>query len=118
MHIRGELQAHTVTDGKQNIAYLRGRKLYGKTVKLPQGYYGAVASRQKEKKDDDRPTHEDETSLGDNDGDSEQATPMAALRSEGVFDEFVVWGHESVADASADAHVRGIEEWIGFAEKV
>lgn len=54
----------------------------------------------------------------DNDGDSEQAAPMASLRGQGVFDEFVVWGHESVADASSDAHVRGIEEWIGFAEKV
>ena len=110
--------AHTSTDGAQNTAYIRGRKLYGKTVKLPEGYYGAVASRQEAKKDDGRPSHEDEMSLDHNDGDSEQATPMAALRSEGVFDEFVVWGHESIADASADPHVRGIEEWIGFAEKV
>lgn len=50
--------------------------------------------------------------------DEEPSTKVGALRSQGVFDEFVVWGHESVADTSADPYVRSVEEWVGFAEKV
>ncbi|KXJ95648.1 ribonuclease H1/H2 small subunit [Microdochium bolleyi] len=109
-------------DGTQNIAYVRGRKLYGKTVKVPEGYYGAVASRQDG--DDDEMSrqrsraHEDEVMDIDGEVAEEPATKLGALRSQGVFDEFVVWGHESVADASADTYVRGIEEWVGFAEKI
>ncbi|KAH7035509.1 ribonuclease H2 non-catalytic subunit-domain-containing protein [Microdochium trichocladiopsis] len=104
-------------DGTQNVAYLRGRKLYGKTVKLPEGYYGAVASRQEKKK---QPGEDDDHAMNLDDGDDESSEEpqVASLRNEGVFDEFVVWGHESVADAGADAYVRSIEEWIGFAEKL
>jgi ribonuclease H2 subunit C len=34
----------------------------------------------------------------------------------GAFDEVVVWGHGSAVDEKEDAYVRGIREWIGFAE--
>ena len=34
-----------------------------------------------------------------------------------TFDSFVVWGHESLPDSTSDPHVKGIEEWISFAEK-
>lgn len=34
------------------------------------------------------------------------------------FDEMVVWGHETVADASADPYVRSMEEWLQVADKV
>ena len=34
------------------------------------------------------------------------------------FDEVIVWGHESLAEASEDAYVRGVEEWIALSERV
>jgi ribonuclease H2 subunit C len=34
-----------------------------------------------------------------------------------VFDNFVLWGHESLPDSS-DPHLKGVEEWIKFAAKV
>jgi hypothetical protein len=34
------------------------------------------------------------------------------------FDEMVVWGHESVADASSDPYVRSMEEWLQVADQV
>jgi hypothetical protein len=34
------------------------------------------------------------------------------------FDEMVVWGHESVADASSDPYVRSMEEWLQVANQV
>ena len=37
------------------------------------------------------------------------------LEEIGTFDEIMVWGHEQMP-AGDDVFVRGIEEWIGFAE--
>lgn len=37
------------------------------------------------------------------------------LEEIGTFDEVMVWGHEQMP-AGDDVFVRGIEEWIGFAE--
>lgn len=34
------------------------------------------------------------------------------------FDEMVIWGHESSADAASDPYVRSIEEWLAAAELV
>lgn len=34
------------------------------------------------------------------------------------FEEIVVWGHEARPDDLADPYVRGVEEWISFAEQV
>lgn len=34
------------------------------------------------------------------------------------FEEVIVWGHETLADAVGDPYVRGVEEWIAFASKI
>ena len=34
------------------------------------------------------------------------------------FDELVVWGHEKLARTEDDAFMRGVEEWLGAAEKI
>lgn len=39
------------------------------------------------------------------------------MEEQSVFDEIMVWGHEALMDES-DPYVRGMEEWIGFAEQV
>lgn len=44
--------------------------------------------------------------------------PLGALETRAEFDEMLVWGHESIAEASSDPYVRGVDEWIQLAEQV
>ncbi|KAI1815364.1 ribonuclease H2, subunit C [Poronia punctata] len=92
-------------DGTQT-AYMRGRKLQGKTVKLPEGYHGTIVEKTEPKPD------------SNNSSIDEEEPQVGAMRGKATFDELVIWGHESTADAGADPHVRGIEEWIAFAEDI
>ncbi len=36
----------------------------------------------------------------------------------GEFDEIVVWGHGGEVDGDQDMYVRGLTEWVGFAESI
>lgn len=53
----------------------------------------------------------------DKDEDEDEAEPVKILEEIGSFDEVMVWGHEQVP-AGDDVFVRGMEEWIGFAEAI
>lgn len=58
--------------------------------------------------------------LGDDEEEEEEENREAeedvkVLEEIGTFDEVIVWGHEQMP-AGDDVFVRGIEEWIGFAE--
>ncbi|KAL8758608.1 MAG: hypothetical protein Q9199_001345 [Rusavskia elegans] len=97
-------------------AYFRGRKLKGREVTLPKGYKGIVV---KEAANEDE-THKrnierlrrrqsEEEDVGEDD---EEEVKM--LEEVANFKDFIVWGHEAVADGD-DAFVKGVEEWIGFA---
>lgn len=44
--------------------------------------------------------------------------PLGALEARAEFKEMVIWGHESVAEASADPYVRGVDEWVKLAGQV
>lgn len=48
---------------------------------------------------------------------TEEEEPVRILEEEAVFQEFTVWGHETIP-AADDPYVKGIEEWINFAEAV
>lgn len=102
-------------DGKSE-AYFRGRKLIGQEIKVPEGYRGVMvkdagkeskaaqdAGKQEARADDD-PVEEEEEELD-------------VLQEIGSFDEIILWGHESIAE-SDDAFVKGMGEWIRFAEAV
>lgn len=43
--------------------------------------------------------------------------PVKILETQGTFDEMIVWGHEFLP-AADDSYVKGVEEWIKFAETV
>lgn len=43
--------------------------------------------------------------------------PVKVLEVQGTFDEMMVWGHE-VLPAADDTFVKGVEEWVRFAEAV
>lgn len=65
----------------------------------------------------ERPRREVEEQEEDGDEDEDEEGEVKILEEEGEFEEVLVWGHEVVVD-EADCYVRGVEEWIGFAESV
>lgn len=48
---------------------------------------------------------------------SEEEVDVKIMEEKASFDEIVIWGHESVPEDD-DAFVKGVQEWIGFAEAV
>ncbi|RYP47596.1 hypothetical protein DL768_006382 [Monosporascus sp. mg162] len=107
-------------DGQKN-AYFRGRKLHGKTMKLPEGYHGSIVEKGQPKPEEaSREEASREEMAEDIDLQEEQDDPIevGAMRGKSTFDEVIVWGHEATADSGADPYVRSIEEWISFAEQI
>ncbi|KAK0253798.1 hypothetical protein LTS09_011102 [Friedmanniomyces endolithicus] len=118
------------SDDKQtSTAYLRGRKLRGRVVKVPKGYRGYLLQK----------TEKDATALAssvtgqgaeraglvEDDGDGSECgdeeedggEEVKVMEQKAVFDEMIVWGHEVLPDGG-DEYVKGVEEWIAFAEAV
>lgn len=94
------------TDGK-NTTYFRGRKLQGREVRLPKGYTGVVLAP--------KASSNDQTMYDENEDDKIEKTISEEVAQ---FDEVMVWDHGAMPDDSSDPYLRGIEEWISFAETV
>ncbi|KAI8632010.1 ribonuclease H2, subunit C [Xylariaceae sp. FL1651] len=99
-----------------HMAYLRGRKLHGKVVKLPEGYYGSVVERTDPKPE--TPSSEERIEDVEVTENSEDRLEVGAMKGKATFDDLMIWGHESTSDSSADPYVRGMEEWIAFAQEI
>ncbi|KAK0512036.1 hypothetical protein JMJ35_005164 [Cladonia borealis] len=104
-------------DGKLE-AYFRGRKLKGREVGIPEGYTGRVVCKDDTGKGGGEGIRErgggDGGELGEED-DEEEGGEGEALEEVASFDRVVLWGHESLVEGD-DMFVKGVEEWIGFAE--
>ena len=106
--------------------HFRGRHLHGTTVGVPEGYTGVVLRTSDkalpraaktgqgagEAMDD-----EDENPVGDEEGLTEEVEEVKIAHRLGTFEELVVWGHGGTV-GEGDEFVRGVEEWVGFAEGV
>jgi ribonuclease H2 subunit C len=97
----------------KRISYFRGRKLYGKRIKVPDRYRGVVLSTAKEKLPQRSQTPQDDEDEGE-----ESISEVGVVEEKVKFEELVVWGHESLPDDTADAYIKGVEEWILFSEQV
>lgn len=107
------------TDASQKQhAHFRGRHLHGTRLDLPEGYTGAVlnvtdkllpvqAREQTQQEDDDE----------EEDGEGMDVEVKVAEQI-GEFDEVIVWGHGGEVDGSQDMYVRGVKEWVGWAESM
>lgn len=82
-----------------------------KTLKVPEGFRGAVLSST----DQILPRPQVDQ---DEEEDAEDVPEVGIVEEEAEFDEVMVWGHETLPDDTADPYVRGIEEWIAFAQQV
>ncbi|KAJ5169278.1 Ribonuclease H2 subunit C [Penicillium coprophilum] len=103
----------TVKDEKDSTqtTHFRGRKLRGRRVALPEGYQGVVATPT----DRVLPATQRADSDDAEDAETEPEEPVKVMEMQGTFDEFVVWGHE-VLPAADDTFVKGVEEWLQFAD--
>ena len=83
-------------------------------MKLPDGYRGVIAE-----KSESEPAENSGVPGGVVDLEHDEEPEVGgSLEARAEFDQFVIWGHEATADASADPYVRGIEEWVGLAEQI
>ena len=102
-------QPRTEADNTRT-AHFRGPRLRGRAVRIPEKYQGFVLkATDKTIIEPLMPTEEDE--------EPELPQPVKAVEEVAVFDEMVVWGHDQVP-ASDDSLVKGVEEWIAFAEAI
>ncbi|KAI8172472.1 hypothetical protein K4K48_013229 [Colletotrichum sp. SAR 10_66] len=101
----------TKTDDGKNVAYFRGRKLHGTTVKLPEKYRGVVM--EKSDKIENRQSEVEEEVE-----EEEPLVEVGAMDVKAEFDEMVIWGHEASAEAASDPYVRSIEEWLTVADQI
>lgn len=101
-------------------AYFRGRKLRGRTVKVPDGYQGVVLEKTDKPLPRKAPTAEQLRRMEEEDDDEmeiEKPVEVKTMDQMAKFDEIVVWGHEMVPEDD-DVYVKGVQEWIAFAEAV
>ncbi|KAL8689368.1 MAG: hypothetical protein Q9218_004946 [Villophora microphyllina] len=103
-------------------AYVRGRKLKGRKVKLPEGYRGVIVKDgpkevdpQQQRRNAERLRRRDEQNVDEDEDGDEEEEELQIMEEVGEFDEVVVWGHERTVEGD-DEVVRGMEEWIRFAE--
>ena len=111
----------TEADGT-STAYFRGRKLQGRKIALPAGYIGAVLQKtdtlviEKPEPAAVRQEEDDENLMEDITAQPEKIETRV-MKQQSSFGEIMVWGHEMVPE-DGDVYVKGVQEWIGFAEAV
>ncbi|KAH0496622.1 hypothetical protein TgHK011_003973 [Trichoderma gracile] len=105
----------SVDENGIRTAYLRGRRLQGKTASLPEGYRGVVLQR---KDDAPEPAEQPDVVMIGEDGDEGSASRLGTMHVVTEFDKMVVWSHDAVADASSDPYLRSVEEWFKVADSI
>lgn len=76
-------------------------------MKLPEGYTGVVVASKAASNDQKR-----------YDEDEEDRVEETISEEVATFDEVMVWDHGTMPDESSDTYLRGIEEWMSFAQTV
>ena len=60
---------------------------------------------------------DDDEMIDDAVGADGKEVEVKLMETKARFEEVVIWGHEQVPEDD-DVYVRGVEEWVGFAEAV
>lgn len=101
----------TEADGTRT-AHFRGRRLRGRVIQLPSSHHGLVL------KATERTIIEPSLPLNDDDEEEpEIPEPIKIVEEVSRVEEMITWGHDQLP-ASDDSFVRGVEEWIAFAEAI
>lgn len=100
--------------GTQHV-HFRGRHLHGTSIPLPSRYTGAVLSVTDKKLPAQlsQPREEDE-----DEADEMETEEVKIAEQIGTFESITVWEHGGKVDVERDAYVRGLQEWVGWAESM
>jgi ribonuclease H2 subunit C len=104
----------TEPDGT-STAFFRGRKLRGKKLALPEAYQGLVLQKT-DRKAIAKPSMP-VPGLEAEDADAPKEIDTMIMEQHATFSDVMVWDHEAVPGGD-DVYVKGMEEWIDFAEAV
>ncbi|KAL9098318.1 MAG: hypothetical protein Q9163_006004, partial [Psora crenata] len=85
-------------------------------LKLSAGYQGIILKGGGKKHSRNREHLREALGLEEN-GDIGDLRKLKTLQEVGSFDQIILWGHERLVGED-DAFVRGVDEWIEFAEAV
>lgn len=104
-------------------AYFRGRHLHGTALPLPDNYTGTVLHVTDKQLPQSparaqQPREVDDDEQGADDDEEMEGVQVIIAEQIGEFDEVVVWEHGGPVDEAQDGFVRGIMEWIGWAESM
>ncbi|KAK4544852.1 hypothetical protein LTR36_003756 [Oleoguttula mirabilis] len=108
----------------QHTTYFRGRKLRGRAIRIPDGYQGYVLAKTDNlvpQKPAQKPhahvnLFESEDRIED-ELDEDKPVEVKMMEQKGCFDQIMVWEHE-VEPEAGDEYIKGVEEWVAFAEAV
>lgn len=106
----------TEKDGTKT-AYFRGRRLRGKSLKVPQGYKGLILKSTEKTLVEAVPVQIVEEEADDDESEEELPEPVKIIEKVSSFEEMTIWGHDHVPSAEDD-FIKGVEEWIAFAEAI
>ena len=104
----------TEQDGT-STSFFRGRKLRGKKIPLPKAYQGVVLQKT-DKKVIAKPSMP-LPGIEAEDANTPKEIDTMIMEQHATFSDVIVLDHEAVP-ASDDVYVKGMEEWIHFAEAV
>jgi len=79
-------------------------------LKIPKGYRGVVISSTDQIFPKETPVDDDE--------DAEEVPEVKIMEEQSEFEDIMVWGHEALPDDTMDPYMRGVQEWITFADQV
>lgn len=76
---------------------------------MPGGYKGVVLSLSAKTAPKESQGEEEQ---------DEEIIEVGSMEQNAQFGEVMVWGHEVLPDNAGDPYVKGMEEWMAFAEQV
>ena len=89
----------------------------GQEVEVPQGYRGVIVKEAGKEKTAFQKSEDEGYEKQGEAGREEEQEDTTVLNEIGSFDNLFLWNHESMITED-DAFVKGLSEWIGFAEAV
>ena len=82
-------------------------------MKMPKGYRGVVVSST------DRILPKSKSVVAEEEDEEDEDEPdVKIMEEQSEFNDLMLWGHEALPDDNVDPYVRGMEEWIAFADQV
>jgi ribonuclease H2 subunit C len=111
-----ELWKSSANDEGNSVSYLRGRRIVGEQTHIPEGYQGMLlqSTHSALRTADAGGLSNIHHNASQDEAEHVEVTTMKQLAS---FDKILVWEHGK-PPVGDDSHVKGLKEWIGFAEAV